>query len=108
MDRTRPERGDLDATIEIAITTLSYPERQLIVVVSDSAIEAMQQASSDGEKGKRSLDVASTAAFAVNPAAAIAAELWKLRGSADKATKLPCLLVSTSQAAELRFSTGTL
>jgi hypothetical protein len=105
---------------------LSYPERQLIVVDSDAAVEAVRPAANGDAVGKRALDFASSAARSAVRAggpggpggvagvagaaaggaiAAAAVELWKARKRADSAN-LPYLIVSTSQAANLRFQHG--
>lgn len=94
---------------------LSYPERQLIVVDSDAAVEAVRPAASGDAVGKRALDAASSAALSAvaggvvavagGAIAGAAVELWKARKRADSAN-LPYLIVSTSQAANLRFQHG--
>lgn len=94
---------------------LSYPERQLIVVDSDAAVEAVRPAASGDAVGKRASDAASSAALSAvaggvaavagGAIAGAAVELWKARKRADSAN-LPYLIVSTSQAANLRFQHG--
>jgi hypothetical protein len=107
------------------VLTLLYPERQLIVVASDDEVEAARRAARKDLDSGGSSNVAAAAARWITPAsasnaggaaaiagaalgaAAVAAglELWKARKRAQTAN-LPYLVVSDSQAVNLRFPNG--
>ncbi len=96
------------------VMTLLYPERRLIVVASDDAVEVVRRAESEDVEDKGVWDIAGFAALAVpglggavaaTAAAVAAAQLWNARKQADRA-HLPFLVVTNSQAANLRFPNG--
>ncbi len=103
------------------VLTLSYPERQLVVVANDAAVEAVRPATHKDARKKRTLGIATSAArsarrgegaVAVAGAASAkvraavgAVQLWRTRRRAEGAN-LPYLVVTASQAANLRFPHG--
>jgi len=101
------------------VLTLPYAERQLIVVDRDAAVAAVRRAATEDARDNRALNIASSAvragiatSVAVVPGAAAgvivaaaAVKLWKTRKRADRAN-LPYLVVTTMQAAKLRFQNG--
>lgn len=91
------------------VMTWSYPERQLIVVWSDDAVETVRRAASEDAGGERTAKLLDAAALVVLPlvtwAGVAAVSLWRARKRADKAN-LPVLVVTTSQARSLSFPNG--
>ena len=102
--------------------TLSYPERQFIVVESDDAVEVVRRAESEGAGAgdQQVLDIANSvgraaaiagggaagiAGFTGAALAGVAIQLWKTRKKAEK-VDLPYLVVTTSQTANLAFPNG--
>jgi hypothetical protein len=93
------------------VMTLSYPERQLVVVDSDEVVEAARQAANDVDGSEGNWDLAAGALAAIPGGAATAAtvvaagQLWKAHKRAERAN-LPYLIVSISSAENLRFPNG--
>jgi hypothetical protein len=105
-------KGTTLARVQFAgedLMTMLYPERQLIVVVRDDAVGLVQRATS-GDAPRRWARAAPwiKSSFALRislAAAASATHLRKLRQRSDRAN-LRYLVVTTSQAKNLRFPTG--
>lgn len=94
------------------VMTLLYPERQLILVVRDGDVQVRRAKPGDVDS-KRTWEfvppifVGGGGAVSAGVAAGVtvAVQLWKLRERSDKA-ELPYLVVTDSQARNLRFPYG--
>lgn len=88
--------------------TLSYPQRQLIVVESDEAVEVVRGEPAEDAESNWAMEVGTAALGAAGIAGAVASaavDLWKARERADS-EELPFLVVTNSQADSLSFPNG--